>query len=41
LFPQFKTVNGAVKKLDDTNVMDDFERGEFLTAVEKLVATYV
>jgi hypothetical protein len=41
LFPQFKTVNGAVKKLDDTNVMDDFERGEFLTAVEKLVAAYV
>lgn len=41
LYPSFKTVNGAVKCLDDTNVMDDFGRGEFLTAIEKLVAEYV
>jgi len=41
LYPSFKTVNGAVKCLDDTNVMDDFGRGEFLTALEKLVAEYV
>ena len=41
LYPSFKTVNGAVKYLDDTNVMDDFGRGEFLTAIEKLVAEYV
>ena len=40
LYPSFKTVNGAVKCLDDTNVMDDFGRGEFLTAIEKLVAEY-
>lgn len=41
VYSSFKTVNGAVKCLDDTNVMDDTERGDFLTAVEKLVAEYV
>jgi hypothetical protein len=41
VYPSFKTVNGPVKTLDDTNVMDDTERGDFLTATEKLVAEYV
>lgn len=41
VYSSFKTVNGVVKCLDDTNVMDDTERGDFLTAVEKLVAEYV
>ena len=41
LYPSFKTATGPVSCLDDTNAMDDFGRGEFLNAVEKLVAEYV
>ena len=41
LYPSFKTMRRPVTCLDDTNTMDDFGRGEFLTAIEKLVAEYV
>ena len=40
LYPSFKTATGPVSCLNDTNAMDDFGRGEFLNAVEKLVAEY-